>query len=95
VFVVDGEATRRDVCEAILARLQFAVAPFESPERALAVIAGFRPDVVVADKRFADAMRLRVHTGRDGEPIPIVVIPTGLESPEPLLDAIRAALRRS
>lgn len=92
IFVVDGQTTRRDVCDAILARLQFAVAPFETAADALAVIGAFRPDVIVAGAPEAGAMRERVRTGRDGDPIPIVTIPDDIRAPEPLIDAIRAVL---
>jgi len=92
IFVVDGQTTRRDVCDAILARLLFAVAPFESADDALTVIGAFRPDVIVAGAAEAEAMRERVRTGRDGDPIPIVLIPDDVRSPEPLIDAIRAVL---
>src|SRR5205807_10617086 len=47
VLVVDRDAHGRDTCEAILAKLRFAVAPVESAEKALSLMAALRPDIVV------------------------------------------------
>lgn len=93
VFVVDGEVRRRDICEAILAKLRFAVAPFESVEKALVAMEALRPEVVVVGQREAATMRDRVREGRDGDPIPIVTIANQLESPEVVVEALRTALR--
>ena len=93
VFVVDDAAGRRDVCEAILAKLRFAVAPFESVEQALGAMKALRPEAVVVRYGEADAMRERVRAGRDGDPIPVVGISSGTESPESVVEALRRALR--
>src|SRR5262245_64145980 len=57
VMVVDGEARRREISEAILAKLMFAVAPAESVERALSIAQALHPEVIVAGEQ--DAQRIR------------------------------------
>ena len=44
----DDDSRRRDISEAILAKLRFAVAPFESVDTAIAAMPALRPEVVVA-----------------------------------------------
>src|SRR5262245_29888088 len=66
VLVVDRDPHGRETCEAILATLRFAVAPVESAEKALSIMAALKPDLVVA--RESDAALLR------GISAPLVVI---------------------
>jgi len=84
VLVVDRDAGGRDACEAILAKLRFAVAPVESAEKALSLMAALKPDVVVVGER--DAALLR------GITPPLVVIQPSQE-PLALIEEIRRALR--
>src|SRR5438067_1625999 len=84
VLVVDRDAHGRDTCEAILAKLRFAVAPVDSAEKALAVMAALKPDIVVV--RETDAALLR------GIAAPLVVM-NDAQDPLSLVDEIRRALR--
>ena len=92
VFVIDGDERRRDVCEAILAKLRFAVAPFESSESAIAVMSSLRPEVVVAGS--VDYTRLRdpLQAVSTTQGIPLVEILDG-GTHDAVVDAIRAAIR--
>ena len=88
VFVIAGEQPARETCEAILAKLRFAVAAFASSDAALAVIDNLRPDLIVAaelDQHLLGAMS-------DAQRVPIV--PLGDNSPaEAIVEAVRRALR--
>ena len=84
VLVVDRDAHGRDTCEAILAKLRFAVAPVESAERALSVMAALKPDIVVV--RDSEAALLR------GISAPLVVMDQS-QDPLALVEEIRRALR--
>src|SRR5438128_10901430 len=75
VLVVDVDPRGRETCETILAKLRFAVAPVESADKAIDVMAGLRPDVIVTRER--DAQRLREHGGTTP-----VVVRRGLDEPE-------------
>jgi hypothetical protein len=87
VMLVDEDAASGERCEAILAKLHFAVAPTRSVEEALRVMAALRPEIVVA--READAGRLRAEAPQH---VPVVGIADGT-SPEALVDEIRKVLR--
>ena|SRR5712692_8321236 len=88
VLVVDRDPAGREMSEAILAKLHFAVAPVDSVEKALTVMTALRPDVIVA--READVARLRDRASLDGAPI--VTTDRGIE-PDKLVEEIRRALR--
>lgn len=94
VFVVDGNERQRDVCETILAKLRFAVAPFPTADAAVAVMSGLRPEVVAAGRGEYMRLRERMTTGSNGLVIPLVLIPEGA-SPDAIVDAIREGLRSS
>jgi CheY-like chemotaxis protein len=84
VLVVDRDTHGRETCEAILAKLRFAVAPVESAEKALAIMAALKPDIVVV--RDTEAALLR------GISAPLVVMNSSQE-PLALIEEIRRALR--
>ena len=48
VLVADEDATGGDMCEALLATLNFAVARVDSVDKAVGVISTLLPDVIVA-----------------------------------------------
>ena len=89
VLVADEEAGNRDMCEAILAKLRFAVAPVDSVEQALKVIATLRPDVIVAHARDVSALQ------RAASPsgVPLVIVTDEMREPDRLVSAIRHAIR--
>src|SRR5215212_2889460 len=72
VFVIDPRPSGRATCEAILAKLRFAVAPFESIDHAARVVAALRPDIVLARADDIDAVRAALSPQPDQRPIPIV-----------------------
>lgn len=94
VFVVDSDSRRRDICEAILAKLRFAVAPFPTVDAALAVMAGLRPEVVAAGPVEYAALRDRMVAGTNGLIVPVALIPPDAP-PDAIAEAVRNALRTS
>ena len=93
VLVVDENSRTREISEAILVKLRFAVAPFESVDKALSVMQGLRPDIVVAGEREAERLRDSVPHDRHGLPIPIVTITEHNRAADALVEAVRRALR--
>jgi hypothetical protein len=89
VLLVDNNEDSNARCEAILARLHFAVAPTRSIEEAGRVMTALRPDIIVA--RVADAAALRQSTGVE---LPVVLLSDDLLDPELLVEEIRKELRR-
>lgn len=90
VLIIDDNDDSNARCEAILARLHFAVAPTRTLGEAQRVIETLRPDLVVA--RVADAAALRQATGAE---VPVVVLSDDLLDPERLVEEIRRELRRA
>ena len=88
VLIVDDNEDSNARCEAILAKLHFAVAPTRSIEEAGRVMEALRPDVIVA--RVADAAALRQATAAD---LTIVLLAEDLLDPEVLVNEIRRELR--
>ena len=84
VLVVDRDAHGRETCEAILAKLRFAVAPVESAEKALSIMAALKPDLVVVRESEASLLR--------GIPAPLVIMQPS-QDPLELVEEIRRALR--
>ena len=87
VLVAYEEPVNRQMCEMILAKLHFAVAPVASVDQALAVIPTLQPDIVVA--RVNDMTLLR-HAA-DG--IPLVEVTDAMLAADNLISAIRRTLR--
>lgn len=90
VLLVDDDTTNGARCEAILAKLRFAVAPTYTVDEALRVMDALRPNVIVA--HVADVARLEREAPAG---VPVVVITEALEPPEAMVEAIRRALRGS
>jgi PleD family two-component response regulator len=88
VLIVDDNEDSNARCEAILAKLHFAVAPTRSVDEASRVMDALRPDIIVA--RIADAATLRRATAAD---LPIVLLADDLLDPEVLIEEIRRELR--
>ena len=89
VMVVDSESRRRDISEAILAKLMFAVAPVESADKAVAIIRALHPEVIVAGER--DAQRIRELVPADAG-IRILALTEGTRVTDGLIDAVRRSL---
>lgn len=88
VLLLDDDEDNNARCEAILARLHFAVAPTRSIDEASRVMDALRPDIIVA--RVADAAALRRATAAD---LPIVLLNDDMLDPEVLIEQIRLELR--
>ena len=88
VLLVDGDDDSNTRCEAILAKLHFAVAPTRSVDEAIRVMEALRPNLVIA--RVADAAALRQATALD---LPLVILGDDLLDPEALVNEIRRELR--
>jgi hypothetical protein len=93
VFVVDSRASGREACEAILAELRFAVAPFDSLDQAKRALKGLKPDVVLVASEYFDEMRRELPPSRHGGPLPLLALPDAELSPTGLVEDIRRALR--
>ena len=89
VLVADEDASSRDMCEAILAKLHFAVAPVDSIDRALSIISTLRPDVIVVHARDTAALQRAAWPAG----IPLVNVTEELRDPDALIEAIRRAIR--
>src|SRR5436309_2668791 len=94
VVVIDNDATRLDVAEAILAKLRFAVAPFASVERALSAMHALMPEIVVARTDCVRELRDRLPVDRDGRAIPVLPLTAELADPSKLIDALRKLIRQ-
>ena len=92
VYVVDPRSGGRDAAEAILAKLRFAVAPFDSVETARLAMNALKPDVVIVAGPHVNAMRRAMPPGRGDAPLPVVPLPDG-EVSMALVEEIRRALR--
>ncbi len=96
IFVIDPQPTGREACEVILAKLRFAVAPFDSLEKAKRAMDGLKPDLVLVASDLVEQLRESVPTGRNEAPLPILALPSlagGERSMEMLIEDIRRALR--
>src|SRR5689334_19163447 len=60
VMVVDSDDRRRELSEAILAKLQFAVAPVETVDKAITIAHALRPSAIVCAPADAAALRTRL-----------------------------------
>ena len=89
VLVADENAVNRDLCEAILAKLRFTVAPVDSVEQAIRVIATLLPDVIVAHGR--DVSPLERAAWPSG--VPFVTVTDDMRDSDTLVSAIRHAIR--
>jgi hypothetical protein len=91
IFVVGGETRARDACEAILAKLRFAVAPFPTLDAAIAAIPGLLPELVIAPA--TDRQRM-LGALPAGDAIPVIALPDD-PAPEVVVETVRMALRRN
>jgi hypothetical protein len=94
VVLIDNDATRLDLSEAILAKLRFAVAPFASADRALTAMQGLMPEIVVARTECLNELRDRLPLDRDGRAIPLLPLTPELAEPIKLIEALRQLIRK-
>jgi PleD family two-component response regulator len=93
VLVADDDPNNGAHCEAILAKLKFAVAPANSVDEAVRVMHGLRPNLVVAHLK--DNERLRTEMQEDARiaGVPIITIDEATRDPQALVEEIRRVLR--
>jgi PleD family two-component response regulator len=89
ILVADEESQSLEMCEAILAKLHFAVAPVNSVEKAVAIIDTLRPDVIVVHAK--DVMPLQRAAWPSG--VPFVTVTEDMRDPSAVVEAIRHAIR--
>jgi FixJ family two-component response regulator len=92
VVVIDDDATRLDLSEAILAKLRFAVAPFATVEKAIKAMHALRPEIVVARADAVDELRHHLPVDRDGHAIPLLPLTAALTDPNALVEALRQVI---
>jgi hypothetical protein len=85
-MVVEPDATRADLTEAVLARCRFAVAPVVSVEAAVTVSRTLQPAVIVCDPSSVDRMR---------KAVTIPVVSTRPDNLGELIEPIRLAIRQA
>jgi CheY-like chemotaxis protein len=88
VMVVDENAENGARCEAILAKLRFAVAPAHTVDEALRVMDALRPNLVVA--RVKDLAKLKRATPSG---VPVVALTEEHNDLDLMVEEIRRALR--
>jgi hypothetical protein len=89
VLLVDEDAESGQRCEAILAKLRFAVAPAQTLAEATRVMDALRPNLIVGHVSDPDALK-RAAPGD----VPVVILADGLSEPDAMIGEIRRALRR-
>lgn len=93
VLVADDDADSGARCEAILARLHFAVAPARSADEAVRVMQALRPNLIVSHLRDESPLR----QGMAGDPhtaaVPVISITPDTKEPQALVEEIRRVLR--
>jgi hypothetical protein len=94
ILVVDDEGSRRDIAEAILAKLRFAVIPVETIDKALSIMRAMRPEIIVCSETAAPKLREADVRDKEDLPIPVLPVHAGDRDPEILIDSIRTALRK-
>ena len=89
VLLVDEDRDSVDRCEAILAKLRFAVAPAHTIAEATRVMDALRPNLIVGHVSDPEALK------RAAPPeVPLVILGEGVSAPEAMVAEIRRALRR-
>jgi DNA-binding NtrC family response regulator len=89
VLVADEDAASRELCETILAKLHFAVAPVASIDQAILLLPTLRPDVIVAHARDVSLLQFAAWPNR----VPFVAVTAEMREPDALVTAIRRAIR--
>jgi PleD family two-component response regulator len=93
ILVADDDPDSASRCEAILARLKFAVAPATNVDEALRVMRALRPELVVLNLRDAERLQYEMRKDPLTADIPVVGTNSGTSDPEALLEEIRQAIR--
>jgi hypothetical protein len=95
VFLVTTEPEHLLFWEAFLLERRFAVVPCDGPEPAIQLFKALRPELIVASARDIAVLRDRLPGGRQGCTVPLVELVSSPNLVEPVLEAMRRALRAS
>ena len=93
VLVVDDDDDSNTRCEAILAKLRFAVAPAHSADEAVRVMRVLRPSLVVAHLKDETVLRRQMSTEPAIASVPILSLTGESAEPAALVEEVRRALR--
>jgi PleD family two-component response regulator len=93
VLVADDDKDSGSRCEAILAKLRFAVAPAHNAEEAVRVMQVLRPNIVVAHLKDETKLRRQMESEPAMAGVPILSLNDDTKDPETLVEAIRRVLR--
>jgi len=87
-MVLDADHQRRDLTEAILAKLQFAVAPVDSVPKAISIAHALRPSVIVCGAQDESSMREGLTID-----VPVVPVAANVAVTDALIEIVRVAIR--
>jgi PleD family two-component response regulator len=94
ILVADDDVNSSARCEAILAKLKFAVAPAHSADEALRVMLAVRPNLIVSHLKDESRLRAALAAERMSDDVPIITVTPDIEDPATLVEAIRRVLRQ-
>ena len=94
ILVADDDEDGGARCEAILAKLHFAVAPAHSTDEALRVMLALRPNLVVAHLKDESRLRAAMAAEEGTADVPVISVTPDIEDPAVLVEAIRRVLRQ-
>ena len=93
VLVADDDVDSNSRCEAILAKLRFAVAPARTVDEAVRVMQVLRPNIVVAHLKDETMLRRKMESEPSMAGVPVLSLNDDTKDPETLIEAIRRVLR--
>jgi PleD family two-component response regulator len=93
VLVADDDHDSSARCEAILAKLKFAVAPARSAEEAIRVMQVLRPNIVVSHLKDGQGLERSMASDPAMADVPVLVLTPATADPESLIEEIRKVLR--
>ena len=93
ILVADDDVNSSARCEAILAKLRFAVAPAHSADEALRVMLALRPNLIVAHLKDESRLRAGMAAEKLAPDVPVITVTPDIEDPSILVEAIRRVLR--
>jgi PleD family two-component response regulator len=94
VLVADDDHDSAARCEAILARLKFAVAPARTADEAIRVMQVLRPNIVVSHLKDGQGLERSMASDPAMADVPVLVLTPATAAPEALVEEIRRVLRK-
>lgn len=93
ILVADDDVNSSARCEAILAKLKFAVAPAHSADEALRVMLAVRPNLIVSHLKDDSRLRAGMAAEKMTADVPVITVTPDIEDPSTLVEAILRLLR--